>query len=148
MYEAQNMPNTENSADQYYANQSNAQPQQQIQQQEFSTTNDNGISAGANESPHYQYDNSNQYDDGQYQYHTQPDAVDTNDGYYYGTEQMNQYDQYVAQPEAQPQQQEVCNSSSSVLLAYNENQYRFLQSTTYMKTLWSKSICLSSAFLV
>lgn len=111
MYEAQqSMPNTEISADQYYASQPDAQQQQQIQQHDYPTSDDNGPVAGANESPHYQYDNSNQYDDGQYQYHThQPDAVSADDGYYYGTEQVNQYDQYVAQP----QQQEVSNSLSS-----------------------------------
>lgn len=109
MYETQNIANVDSSADPYYANESDSQQQQQqqIQQQhDYVTTDDNSTAAGATESPHYQYDNSNQYDNGQYQYHA-PDVVGTNNDYYYGTEQMNQYDQYVAQPEAQPQQQEV-----------------------------------------
>lgn len=155
-YEAQNMPNTDNSSDQYYANQSNAEQQQQqqpqqIQQHDYETADDDGTAAGANETPHYQYDNSNQYDNGQYQYHTQPDAVGTNDGYYYGAEQMNQYDQYVAQPEAQPQQQEVNNSLSSVLLAYKCKAIRFSIKYNFVIALmkiWSKSKCLRSAFAV
>lgn len=111
MYEVQNMANVDNSsADAYYANHSDSQQQQQphIQQHDYVTTDGNGTAAGTNESPHYQYDGSNQYDNGQYQYNA-PDAVGANDDYYYGTEQMNQYNQYVAQPEVQPQQQEVIN---------------------------------------
>lgn len=99
MYEVQNV------------NQSDSQP---IQQHDYAITDGNGSAADAsNESPHYQYD-SNQYDNAQYQYAETPDTVTnqnvyTNDDYYYGTEQINQYDQYAAQPqvEAQPQQQEV-----------------------------------------
>lgn len=111
MYEAQSMAN--NSTDQYYENQSDTQQQQQ--QPDYLTTDTNGIAAGANESPHYQYDDSNQYDDGQYQYQAQSDAVGTDDGYYYSTEQMNQYDE--APPVAQPQQQEVSSSSIASILS-------------------------------
>lgn len=120
MYEAQDMPSTENAADQFYVNQPNVQQQQQHQQQEYPTADENGATAVVNESPHYQYDTTNQYDDGQYQYHEQADQtqeVGANDGYYYGGEQMNQYDQYETQPTVEPQQQEVSISLSSVLLA-------------------------------
>lgn len=131
MYESQNMTNVDSSPDQYYANQSDTQQQQQqqqqIQQHDYLTTDGNRTADGANESPHYQYDNNNQYDNGQYQYQTQPDAVGTNDGYYYGNEQMNQYDQYLAQPEAQPQQQEVCNTSFSILSAIVAIQYNTVE---------------------
>lgn len=101
-------------------NQSNSQ---QIQQHDYVPTDGNGSAAVANnninESGVYQYD-SNQYDNnGQYQYAQAPDAVGnqnyTNTDYYYGPEQVNQYDQYVAQPEAQSQQQEVISSSLFLL---------------------------------
>lgn len=49
----------------------------------------------------YQYENTNQYDNGQYQATDAPaenSNLYTNNDYYYGTEQTNQYDQYAAQP--------------------------------------------------
>lgn len=141
MYEAQSIPDNENSAEQFYANPSNTQ--QQTQQHDYSTSVDNGPASGANESTHYQYDNSNQYDDGQYQYQQQPDAAGTDDGYYYGTEQMNQYDQYGAQPEVQPQQQEVSNSLSSALYWHT---VQFARKYNLHENIWSKSISLCSAF--
>lgn len=116
IYEAQNMVNVDSSVDSYYVNQSDSQQEQQ-QQHDFVTTDGNGTAAGSNESPHYQYESSNQYDNGQYQYQA-PDAVGANGDFYYGTEQINQYDQYVKQPEAQPQQQqEVIYLSSSLFLS-------------------------------
>lgn len=98
IYESQNMVNVdENPADPYYTNQSDSQ---QIQQNDYATSEENAATAAdTNESPHYQYDNE------QYQYQAPPDA--SGNDYYYGTESVDQYNQYVAQPDAQPQQQEV-----------------------------------------